>query len=58
MSLWHRIEHFFGWNVGNVVSWWGDDNCAYIGFQCAKCGRVTGERMRGKLMRTTPQEKP
>lgn len=43
----HRIAHWFGWNLGSVVSWWGDDKCAYIGFQCATCGEVTGERMRG-----------
>ena len=47
MTLKHRIAHLFGWNLGMVVSWWGDDGCAYIGFQCATCGKVSGERMRG-----------
>lgn len=47
----HWLAHLFGMNTGNVVSWWQDDGCCYIGFQCAKCGKVEGERMRAHINR-------
>lgn len=50
MSIRHRIAHLFGLNLGGVVSWWqdeGDKYVAYIGFQCATCGEITGESVTG-----------
>jgi len=35
----HWIAHLFGWNKGQVVSFWLDDNC-YIGFRCCGCGEI------------------
>lgn len=42
MALLHRIAHWFGWNLGHVVSALDDRGTVWIGFRCATCGRISG----------------
>lgn len=43
MRLIHWVAHLFGWNTGQVYSWW-DANTGklMIGFRCDKCGDIQG----------------
>lgn len=41
-KLWHRMEHYFGWSAGHVVTKWHTDGHLWVGFQCSNCGRVSG----------------
>jgi hypothetical protein len=40
--LLHRIAHRLGWNMGYVVSALDDRGTVWIGFKCARCGRIEG----------------
>jgi hypothetical protein len=47
--MWHMIQHWFGWNTGNVVSKIDDDRNIWIGFECAQCGKVSGAHISRSL---------
>lgn len=40
--LFHRIVHFFSMNSGRVVSHTDEHGNIWLGFQCDKCGQVSG----------------
>jgi len=42
MGLLHKIAHFFSCNTGHVVSHTDEEGNIWIGFQCDKCGEVSG----------------
>ena len=37
----HRIQHWLGWNFGEIVSAWAGDTL-WVGFRCTVCRRVDG----------------
>jgi len=37
----HAIAHSFGWNTGRVVSAYDRNHNLWMGFRCARCGRVS-----------------
>jgi len=41
MGFFHWIEHRFGWNAGNVVSF-TQQGKTMVGFQCSKCDAISG----------------
>ena len=40
-AAWHRVEHFFGWNTGDVETWWENERLK-VGFRCNKCRKLSG----------------
>ena len=38
-KLWHRIEHFLGWNKGRVETFYDPDGVLMVGFRCT-CGEL------------------
>ena len=38
---WHRIQHYFGWNVGCVVHF-ERDGVECVAFMCNGCGKLAG----------------
>jgi hypothetical protein len=42
--LWHRIEHRYGWNQGDVVTWWDEQGQLLVGF-CCECGKLLHARV-------------
>lgn len=43
VSLWHRIQHRFGWWSGRVVSRTDERGRIMIGFRCNACERTMSE---------------
>lgn len=37
----HKIAHIFGWNHGEIETWWGNNKKLYVGFRC-NCGELQG----------------
>ena len=47
----HWLAHLFGFNHGNVESFWvGDD--LWIGFRCSGCNEINGAQIARKNYRT------
>jgi hypothetical protein len=42
ITIFHRIAHLFGWNVGRIASWTDDDGGAFVAFRCDGCGELQG----------------
>lgn len=42
MNWFHKWVHKMNWHRGQVVSWTDDYQRIKIGFQCSKCGLITG----------------
>jgi hypothetical protein len=42
MTWFHRLEHWLGWNRGNVVAATDERGTVWIGFRCTTCGKVSG----------------
>lgn len=43
MAYWfHAVVHWLGWNTGKVVSAYDKSQNLWIGFQCRRCGKVSG----------------
>jgi hypothetical protein len=40
-KLLHKIAHIFGWNYGEVATWWDADSLM-VGFKCSTCGEISG----------------
>lgn len=38
----HRLMHLLGWNTGRVVTKLDEDRNVWVGFQCDKCGEISG----------------
>jgi hypothetical protein len=38
-KLWHRVEHYFGWNTGRVEVWYAGQQLM-VGFMCDGCHRI------------------
>jgi hypothetical protein len=38
----HRIAHWFGWNMGRIVTWRSRSGEPMMGFRCSGCGQVSG----------------
>lgn len=41
-DLLHRLAHLTHWNLGSVVSALDANGTVWIGFRCARCGKITG----------------
>ncbi len=42
MDILHMFAHWFGWNKGNIISAYDDDDNLWIAFECSTCGKVSG----------------
>lgn len=40
--MFHKIAHLLRWNYGRVKTWWRDDGQLMVGFECSKCGKLSG----------------
>lgn len=40
--FWHRVEHRFGWNGGDIIGVDHPDGETLIAFKCRGCGKVSG----------------
>lgn len=50
MRFFHWFKHLFGWNTGNIYSWWDDSDGTkrlMIGFKCNGCDCITGVHYSG-----------
>lgn len=43
MTLWHKMQHKFGWWSGHVVSRTDKAGRIFIGFQCNDCNKTFSE---------------
>lgn len=39
-AIWHCIQHYFGWNLGEVETFWNDQGYLMTGFRCG-CGTLS-----------------
>lgn len=39
--MWHKIQHYFGWNLGSVVHF-QKNGIQWVAFMCNGCGNLSG----------------
>ena len=46
----HKIAHWFGWNKGDVHTFYDDKERLFVGFRCSGCGKLEGVMHIDKLV--------
>ena len=50
----HKLAHWFGWNIGEVYTWYDSDTGKLmVGFKCSTCGDISGVQLCRTLTVTT-----